>query len=162
MRATMKSLVCAVVLVAGGTACGSPPAGSTGATATAPATLSASTSARTELAWATYELHAEPRYRLLMEGTTEGRPIEQVRIIDTTGREIAAVVTTATANETLAMCGPTKSSGPTRYGPSRATFALSEAVFKSFLADPSAYRVEAREQGVWRPATLRYTCSATE
>jgi hypothetical protein len=57
---------------------------------------------------------------------------------------------------------PTKSSPLATYGPSRATFMLSQAVFNSVLADPRAYRIDVRIQGVWRPTTLKQVCSATQ
>jgi hypothetical protein len=114
-----------------------------------------------ELAWASYQAPTQPRYRLIFEGTTDGRDVRQVRIIDPSGAVIASVPTTLASAETLLLCGGGKSGSPRPFGPSRATFAVSAELFTSFLEAAERYRVEADLGRGWRPATVKLICSAT-
>jgi hypothetical protein len=114
-----------------------------------------------ELAWASYQAPTQPRYRLIFEGTTDGRDVRHVRIIDPSGAAIASVPTTLALAETLLLCGGGKSGSPRPFGPSRATFAVSAELFTSFLEAAERYRVEADLGRGWRPATVKLICSAT-
>jgi hypothetical protein len=112
-----------------------------------------------EVAWGAYTSPRAPRYQLIFEGTTDGRRIDEVRIIGATGTIVATAQTTLSADETLRLCGGTKT-GSGLYGPSRATFSVDESVWNDAVRRPDALRVEVRLGNIWRDARPKHICAA--
>jgi hypothetical protein len=112
-----------------------------------------------EVVWGAYTFPRAPRYQLIFEGTTDGRRIDELRIISATGTIVAAASTTLSADETLRLCGGTKT-GSGLYGPSRATFSVDESVWNDAVQRPDALRLEVRIGATWRDARPKHICAA--
>jgi hypothetical protein len=134
---------------------------------TAPATTTSpgtTTSNGLELFWASYQMNAEPHYRLIFEGGTDAVRPTEVRIVLPSGATAASAtaVSVPNDNDPLLLCGPTKTSAPRLYGPVRATVAVSDQLFKDFIRQGTGFRVEARIADAWRPTRLTHLCDASQ
>ena len=118
------------------------------------------TDATPELACASYSFGREARFLLLCEGSTDGRRVAEARIRDATGNVIATVTTTVSADEQIVMCGGGKTGQSRPYGPSRATFALTEQLYLSYNQHPDSWRAEVRLGAGWREANMKHVCAA--
>jgi hypothetical protein len=118
-----------------------------------------------ELFYASYQMHAEPHYRLIFEGGNDVLRPSEVRIMMPSGVTIASAPTVPVPSdpEPMLLCGPTKTSDARLYGPLRATLAMRDPqVFKDFIREPSAFRVEAKVADAWRSTRLSLLCHASE
>lgn len=113
-----------------------------------------------ELSWAAYQLNAEPRFRLMFEGSNEVSRPSEVRLVLPSGASVASAPMISTVNDPLQLCGADKSPRPK--GPFRATLTPSEQLFRDFIRQPADFRVEARVGDTWRPTRLTLLCHATE
>jgi hypothetical protein len=124
--------------------------------------------------WASYQMNAEPHYRLIFEGGYEvpGR-FAEVRIRDAGGAVIASATVVPSEQEALRLCAggipkgipvttPVPTYRPGLYGPDRATVAVSERVFREFIRDASTFRVEALVASTWMRVTPHNLCHAQE
>lgn len=105
------------------------------------------------LYWASYEFHAEPRFRLILEGGTPVTKLEEVRISYRTGAILASSLTVPVESDPMRLCSRT-----TRYGTARATIAVAKDLFDGFIRDASGYVVEVRISGKWSHAALANLC----
>lgn len=130
--------------------------------ATAPSATA--TSNELELFWASYQMNAEPHFRLIFEGGTDAVRPTEVRIVLPSGAigASAPAVTVPNDNDPLVLCGPTKTSVPRLYGPVRATVAVPDQLFKDFIREGTGFRVEARIADAWRPTRLTHLCDASQ
>jgi hypothetical protein len=118
-----------------------------------------------ELFYASYQMHAEPHYRLIFEGGNDVVRPSEVRIAMPSGATVASAFTVPvpSPSEPMLLCGPTKSSDPRLYGPLRATLAVPhQQVFQDFIREPGAFRVEAKVADAWRATRLTLLCHAIE
>ncbi len=122
------------------------------------------TSNEVELFWASYQMDPEAHYRLIFEGGTDALRPTEVRIVMLSGATVASAAAVAIPNDgdPLLLCGPTKSSAPRLYGPVRATLVVPEQLFKDFIREPTAFRVEAKVADAWRPTRLTHLCDASQ
>jgi hypothetical protein len=117
---------------------------------------------KVELFWASYQLHAEPRYRLIFEGGTDTLRPTEVRILLPSGSTVASAPTVPSTSDPLRLCGPTKNADARLYGPVRAALPVDEGLFKDFIRQPADFRVEAKLQGQWQATRLTNLCHASE
>src|SRR5512132_1974346 len=83
---------------------------------------SASAGAAPEFAWMSFEAAARQEYRLVFEGSTDGRSAIELRILDSSNAVVASALTARTQGAPLC---PSPHGGPdVTYGPSRATVAV--------------------------------------
>ena len=118
-----------------------------------------------ELFYASYQMNAEPHYRLIFEGGSDAVRPSEVRIAMPSGSTVASALTVPvpSANEPMLLCGPTKTSDARLYGPLRATLAMpDQQVFKDFIREPGAFRVEAKVADAWRSTRLTLLCHASQ
>jgi hypothetical protein len=118
-----------------------------------------------ELFYASYQMNAEPHYRLIFEGGSDVVRPSEVRIAMPSGATVASALTVPvpSASEPMLLCGPTKTSDPRLYGPLRATLAVpDQQVFKDFIREPGAFRVEAKVADAWRATRLTLLCHASQ
>ena len=118
-----------------------------------------------ELFYASYQMHAEPHYRLIFEGGSDLVRPSEVRIAMPSGATVASALTVPvpSASEPMLLCGPTKTSDPRLYGPLRATLAIpDQQTFKDFIREPGAFRVEAKVADAWRATRLTLLCHAMQ
>lgn len=74
----------------------------------------------------------------------------------------APTVPVPSDSEPIRLCGPTKTSDARLYGPLRATLAVTQQLFKDFIREPAAFRVEAKIADAWRSTRLTVLCHAQE
>jgi hypothetical protein len=118
-----------------------------------------------ELFYASYQMNAEPHYRLIFEGGSDAIRPSEVRIVMPSGATVASALTVPVPsdNEPMLLCGPTKTSDARRYGPLRATVPMpDQQVFKDFIREPAAFRVEAKVADAWRSTRLTLLCHASQ
>jgi hypothetical protein len=118
-----------------------------------------------ELFYASYQMNAEPHYRLIFEGGSDVVRPSEVRIAMPSGATVASALTVPvpSASEPMLLCGHTKASGTRLYGPLRATLAMpDQQVFKDFIREPGAFRVEAKVADAWRSTRLMLLCHAIQ
>lgn len=118
-----------------------------------------------ELFYASYQMNAEPRYRLIFEGGSDAVRPSEVRIAMPSGATVASALTVPvpSASEPMLLCAPAKTSGSRLYGPLRATLAVrDQQVFKDFIREPGAFRVEAKVADAWRATRLTLLCHAIQ
>lgn len=130
----------------------------TAASPTAPASATASAIV---LHWMSFSRHSEPRYQLLYEGG-EGTPFTELRLLGPDGAFMSTAPATASATEPMRLCLSGRS-GPTTYGPLRATLILStQDMLGDVIRRPDAYRVEVRVNSAWVGASLVNVCHGQE
>lgn len=118
-----------------------------------------------DLFYASYQMDAEPHYRLIFEGGSDVVRPSEVRIVVPSGTTVASALTVPVPSdgEPMLLCGPTKTSDARLYGPLRATLAMpDQQVFKEFIREPTAFRVEAKVAGAWRSTRLTLLCHASQ
>ena len=118
-----------------------------------------------ELFYASYQMDAEPHYRLIFEGGSDVVRPSEVRIAMPSGSTVASALTVPVPSdsEPMLLCGPTKTSDARLYGPLRATLAMpDQQVFKDFIREPGAFRVEAKVADTWRSTRLTLLCHASQ
>src|SRR5687768_2976048 len=118
-----------------------------------------------DLFYASYQMDAEPHYRLIFEGGTDVVRPSEVRIAMPSGATVASAPTVPvpSASEPMLLCGATKTSEARLYGPLRATLAMpDQQVFKDFIREPIAFRVEAKVADAWRATRLTLLCHAIQ
>jgi hypothetical protein len=118
-----------------------------------------------ELLYASYQMNAEPHYRLIFEGGNDVLRPSEVRITMPSGLTVASAPTVLVPSdsEPMLLCGPTKTSDARRYGPLRATLAVPDhQLFKDFIREPGAFRVEAKVADAWRSTRLTLLCHAIQ
>ena len=116
-----------------------------------------------ELFYASYQMNAEPHYRLIFEGGSDATRPSEVRIVTPSGATVASALTVLSDSEPMLLCGPTKTSDARRYGPLRATLPMpDQQLFKDFIREPAAFRVEARVGDTWRSTRLTLLCHASQ
>ena len=133
--------------------------------ATGDAARQQSSTGDVELFYASYQMNAEPHYRLIFEGGTDVLRPSAVRIAMPSGVTIssAPTVPVPSDSEPMLLCGPTKTSDARRYGPLRATLAMpDQQVFKDFIREPAAFLVEAKVADAWRSTRLTLLCHASQ
>ena len=118
-----------------------------------------------ELFYASYQMNAEPHYRLIFEGGSDVVRPSEVRIVMPSGATVvsAPTVPVPSDSEPMLLCGPTKTSDARLYGPLRATLAMpDQQLFKDFIREPAAFRVEAKVADAWRSTRLTLLCHASQ
>jgi hypothetical protein len=137
----------------------------TACTATGANAPGSQSSGDVELFYASYQMNAEPHYRLIFEGGSEVVRPSEVRIVTASGATVVSAPTVAVPSdrEPMLLCGPTKTSDTRLYGPLRATLAMpDQQLFKDFIREPGAFRVEAKVAEAWRSTRLTLLCHASE
>src|SRR5688572_31469122 len=110
-------------------------------------------------------MNAEPHYRFIFEGGIDVVRPSAVRVAMPPGATVASPLTfpVPSPSQPMLLCGPTKSSDPRLYGPLRATLAVpDQQVFKDFIREPGAFRVEAKVADAWRATRLTLLCHAIQ
>lgn len=109
------------------------------------------------LFWASYEFHDEPKFRLLFEGGVPTSSPAEIRIVDASGKVVAASSTVPVESDPLRLCARS-----TRYGTVRAMIPVGRTTFDAFIVDPSKFVVEVRMDGQWARASLTNLCHVTQ
>jgi hypothetical protein len=123
--------------------------------------------------WASYQMNAEPHYRLIFEGGTEQMTFTELRIRDASGAIVASATVVPAEEEALRLCGggipkgvpvatPVPTYRPGLFGAARATVPASESVFRAFINDAAKFRVEILTGPTWMPVIPTNLCHAQE
>jgi hypothetical protein len=116
-----------------------------------------------ELFYASYQMNAEPHYRLIFEGGSDAIRPSEVRIVMPSGATVASALTVPSDSDPMLLCGPTKTSDARRYGPLRATLPIpDQQLFKDFIREPALFRVQAKVADAWRSTRLTLLCHASQ
>lgn len=118
-----------------------------------------------ELFYASYQMNAEPHYRLIFEGGNDVVRPSEVRIVMPPGATVASALTVPvpSGSEPMLLCGPTKASDARLYGPLRATLAMpDQQLFKDFIREPGAFRVDRHASATLASTRLTLLCHASQ